>query len=49
MTYGMKLVLVGLVLKVVLSENISANVDDVFNNMRSASGAHRHGLPALSH
>lgn len=39
MTYGMKLVLVGLVLKVVLSENISANVDDVFNNMRSASGA----------
>lgn len=38
MTYGMKLVLVGLVLKLVLSENISANVDDVFNNMRSASG-----------
>lgn len=49
MTYGMVLVLVGLVLKVVLSENISANVDDVFNNMRSASGAPAHGLPALSH
>lgn len=39
MVYGMRLILVGLVLKLVISENISANIDDVFTNMHTASGA----------
>ena len=38
MAYGLRLILVGIVLKLVLSENISANIDDVFANMYSASG-----------
>lgn len=38
MTYGLKLIIVGLIMKIVLSDSISPYIDNVFNHYQSASG-----------